>query len=48
MSMHPQPEVGEVAPPIKAATTTGGTFDLSEHLGEFVVIYFYPRANTPG
>jgi peroxiredoxin len=48
MSTHPQPEVGQAAPPIKAATTTGGTFDLSEHLGEFVVVYFYPRANTPG
>lgn len=48
MTELPNPEVGQVAPPIKATTTTGGTFDLAEHVGEFVVAYFYPRANTPG
>ncbi len=42
------PAVGEVAPPISAATTGGGSFDLSAQLGKWVVVYFYPRANTPG
>jgi len=40
--------VGQDAPLIKAATATGEEFDLADHAGEFVVAYFYPRANTPG
>ena len=27
---------------------TGGDFTLSEHAGEKVVLYFYPKDNTPG
>jgi len=42
------PAAGEVAPPISAVTTGGGSFDLSEQRGKWVVVYFYPRANTPG
>ena len=42
------PAAGEVAPPIAAPQTGGGTFALSEQLGKWVVVYFYPRANTPG
>lgn len=42
------PEAGQSAPPIEASITGGGTFRLSDHLGEWVVVYFYPRANTPG
>ena len=48
MAEYPQLEVGQAAPPISATTATGDTFDLSQHVGEFVVVYFYPRANTPG
>ena len=48
MTSAQQPEVGQLAPPIVAATATGEEFDLSQHAGEFVVAYFYPRANTPG
>jgi peroxiredoxin Q/BCP len=48
MPQQPLPEVGQVAPVFSAATSNGEDFDLSEHLGEFVVVYFYPRANTPG
>jgi peroxiredoxin len=48
MTPAPQPEVGQPAPPIIAATATGEQFDLAQHAGEFVVAYFYPRANTPG
>ena len=43
-----KPEVGEAAPAIVATTATGGKFDLADHLGKYVVVYFYPRANTPG
>jgi len=30
------------------AAATGGTFKLSDHKGESVVLYFYPKDNTPG
>jgi len=30
------------------ATATGGEFRLSDHKGEAVVLYFYPKDNTPG
>ena len=30
------------------AASTGGTFRLSEHRGHPVVLYFYPKDNTPG
>ncbi len=42
------PAVGDDAPAIRAATATGGTFDLSEQRGKWVVVYFFPRSNTPG
>jgi len=42
------PAVGETAPEIVHALTGGGTFDLSEQRGKWVVVYFFPRANTPG
>jgi hypothetical protein len=43
-----QPEVGEPAPPIAATTATGDSFDLADALGGYAVIWFFPRANTPG
>ena len=30
------------------APATGGTFKLSDHKGKTVVLYFYPKDNTPG
>jgi len=30
------------------AAATGGAFKLSDHQGESVVLYFYPKDNTPG
>ncbi len=30
------------------APATGGDFRLSDHKGETVVLYFYPKDNTPG
>ena len=30
------------------AAGTSGTFRLSDHKGEAVVLYFYPKDNTPG
>jgi peroxiredoxin len=42
------PQPGDLAPEIDAATTGGGRFRSAEHLGSWVAVYFYPRANTPG
>jgi peroxiredoxin len=42
------PQPGEPAPEIDAQVTGNGRFTLSGHRGLWVVVYFYPRANTPG
>jgi peroxiredoxin len=39
---------GDPAPPIRATTATGDAFDLAQLLGSWVVIWFFPRAMTPG
>ncbi len=31
-----------------SAAATGGDFKLSAHMGHAVVLYFYPKDNTPG
>jgi peroxiredoxin len=41
-------KTGDVAPEIDAVTTDGKRFVLSEATGLCTVIYFYPRAFTPG
>jgi len=42
------PRVGDAAPPLAATVTGGGEFDLAQARGKWVVVYFFPRANTPG
>jgi peroxiredoxin Q/BCP len=42
------PQAGETAPDIDAATADGGRFRLADELGRWVVLYFYPKAGTPG
>ena len=39
--------VGKTVPDFTAAST-GGQFSLSAHRGSNVVLYFYPKDNTPG
>jgi thioredoxin-dependent peroxiredoxin len=39
---------GDEAPAIKLETDKGEQFDLAQHKGRKVVVYFYPRADTPG
>ena len=36
------------ATPIRVQTDTGEMFDLAQHKGKNVVLYFYPKADTPG
>ena len=39
---------GDTAPQIKLQTDTGEPFDLASVRGKKVVLFFYPRASTPG
>src|SRR5215467_9169880 len=41
-------KIGDRAPEIRLHTDTGEDFLLSELKGRRVVLYFYPRADTPG
>ncbi len=41
-------KVGDEAPDIKVATDSGDEFQLSDMRGKRVVLYFYPKADTPG
>lgn len=42
------PTVGEQAPDFEALSDEGESMRLSDHQGKVVVLYFYPRADTPG
>jgi peroxiredoxin Q/BCP len=39
---------GDAAPEFKVLTDSGEEFDLAQHKDEKIVLYFYPRADTPG
>jgi peroxiredoxin Q/BCP len=41
-------EVGKKAPAFKLPSSDGDTVELSKLAGKYVVLYFYPRDNTPG
>ena len=41
-------EVGSNAPNFTLPANGGGTVSLSELAGKFVVLYFYPKDDTPG
>jgi thioredoxin-dependent peroxiredoxin len=41
-------KVGDLAPDIELPTETGEAMRLSNFRGKRVVLYFYPKANTPG
>ena len=41
-------QVGDQAPEITLHTDTGEAFRLSDLKGKRVVLYFYPKADTPG
>ena len=42
------PEVGSKAPEFTLPDQNGNPVSLSDHRGKKVVLYFYPRDNTPG
>lgn len=41
-------KAGDPVPAFKVLTDTGEEFDMAQHGGEKIVLYFYPRADTPG
>jgi thioredoxin-dependent peroxiredoxin len=41
-------KVGDQAPEIRVQTDSGEAFRLSDLKGKRVVLYFYPKADTPG
>ena len=43
-----RPQAGELAPDFELQTDEGRTFRLADFRGKRVVLFFYPRADTPG
>ena len=41
-------QAGDIAPPFTVATSGGGKISLSDYLGRNVILYFYPKDDTPG
>lgn len=41
-------ETGSKAPDFSLPANGGNNVSLSEHLGKYVVLYFYPKDDTPG
>jgi thioredoxin-dependent peroxiredoxin len=42
------PAAGQTAPDFEIKTDAGNTVRLSDYRGKKVVLYFYPKADTPG
>ena len=43
-----EPKVGDVAPDFRLPSTRGKETTLKEHKGKDVILYFYPKDDTPG
>lgn len=41
-------ELGKKVPQFKSASSSGDDFRLSDYKGKKIVLYFYPKDNTPG
>jgi len=48
MTMAKVLKEGDAAPAIRADDDGGKTFDLASLQGKNVVLYFFPKADTPG
>ena len=42
------PQVGEAAPLFAAQDQNGNSFSLEDKKGRWIILYFYPKDNTPG
>lgn len=47
-SASAQPKVGDLAPTFTTTATDGSTIRLGDFAGKWVVLYFYPKDDTPG
>ncbi len=45
---NPVPEVGQTAPAVALPSQDGTPVDIESFRGKYVVLYFYPKDNTPG
>jgi len=43
-----KPEIGKKAPPFLGPATDGNLLSLESFKGKWVILYFYPKDNTPG
>src|SRR6186713_432016 len=41
-------KAGDKAPVFQIKTHEGGSFSLADRKGQWTVLYFYPKADTPG
>jgi thioredoxin-dependent peroxiredoxin len=41
-------EQGDTAPAFKAVADDGSTVSLTDFRGKNLILYFFPKANTPG
>ncbi len=48
MQDYYEPKVGDVAGNFKLPSTRGKDMTLKEHRGKDVILYFYPKDDTPG
>tara|TARA_Y100000590_G_scaffold467526_1_gene646693 strand:- start:313 stop:453 length:141 start_codon:yes stop_codon:yes gene_type:complete len=46
--MSELPEVGNEAPDFYVASDTGDSYSLKQFRGKKVVLFFYPKDDTPG
>ncbi len=43
-----EPKIGDVAPNFRLPSTTGKEIELKQFKGKDVILYFYPKDDTPG